>query len=285
MIVGISGSTGFVGQSIVNRMRGLEWTVREINRAAFALNDDDFLAREIEGADVVINLAGAPVSKKWSGTYKNEILASRIDTTRKITDAISRAVKKSAVFISASAIGIYDSINSHTESSRAYSGSFLAEVCQRWEQTAMEADASTRVVILRLGVVLGRNGGALAKMHLPFSIGLGGKIGSGNQAMSFIHLTDLVDAVIFTIENTSVKGIVNGVSPYPTTNAEFTEVLAKSLGQPAWFTVPEFALKMAFGEASVIMLEGQRVLPEKLLKEGFRFRYPTVQNALVQIYG
>jgi uncharacterized protein (TIGR01777 family) len=189
------------------------------------------------------------------------------------------------VFLSASAIGIYDSANTHTESSLAFSGSFLARVCINWEAEAMKAEPLTRVVILRLGVVLGEEGGALKKMYLPFSIGLGGKVGNGRQAVSFIHISDLVEAILFTISQEGLHGVVNAVAPFPADNAELTDKLAKVLNQPAWVPVPAFALKLVYGEGAQVLLEGQKVLPEKLLQAGFRFKYPTIQNALVAIYG
>jgi uncharacterized protein (TIGR01777 family) len=284
MITAISGSTGFIGRSLIRKMRELDWTIRMMNRDSFALSDQDFLEQKTEGSDVIINLAGAPVSRKWTPEYKQEIMRSRVDTTRRITGSIMQANVQPSVFISASAVGIYDSENLHNESSTAFAGTFLADVCRSWEQEAMNAADVTRVVILRTGVVLGKNGGALEKMHRPFSIGLGGKLGNGKQHVSFIHINDLVDAILFIIENPGIRGIVNAVSPYPSTNAELTDKLAKVMQQPAFLSVPPFALKMMFGEGAQILLEGQKVLPEKLLQAGFRFRYPTLQNALVEIY-
>jgi uncharacterized protein (TIGR01777 family) len=285
MVVALSGSTGFVGQALVRRMRQLGWTIRIINRDSFSMADQEFIAEKTEGADAVINLAGAPVSKKWTPAYKQEIMNSRVNTTRKISTSINSAQKKPSVFISASAIGIYDSLNTHTESSNAFADSYLAEVCRSWEHEAFQSEHTTRVVIFRLGVVLGPDGGALGKMRIPFSIGLGGKVGNGRQAMSFIHINDLVEAVIFTIENPSISGVVNAVSPYPSTNSEFTDKLGKVFDQPAWLAVPALAFKIMYGEGAQVVLEGQKVLPEKLLQAGFKFKYPTIQNALVQIYG
>jgi hypothetical protein len=284
MIVSLSGSSGFIGQALTNTMMKLGWTVRVINRDSIALPDREFLEQKIEGTDVVINLAGAPVSAKWTEAYKQEIMRSRVDTTRKISDAINQATHKPSLFISASAIGIYDSIKTHTESSTDYANSFLAEVCRNWEKEAMTAENPTRVVILRLGVVLGEDGGALKKMHFPFSIGMGGKLGNGDQAVSFIHIADLADAILFIIGNPSMSGIVNAVTPYPSYNAEFTDKLGKVFDQPTWLSVPAFALKMMYGEGAQVLLEGQRVIPEKLVQAGFSFKYPTIQNALVQIY-
>lgn len=285
MIVTLSGSTGFIGRHLMRRMRVLGWTVRGIVRDDFNLSDEEFAIKYIEGSDAIINLAGAPVMKKWTPAYKQEILDSRVNSTRKISGSINKAVLRPSVLISASAIGIYDSINTHNESSKAYAGSFLANVCAGWEHEALQSEHVTRVVIFRLGVILAKDGGALQKMHFPFSIGMGGKTGNGRQAVSFLHIADLTDAIIFAIQNPSLTGIVNAVSPYPISNAEFSDILGKVLRQPAWLTVPAFALKMIYGEAAQVLLEGQKVLPEKLLQSGFRFQYPTIQNALVEIYG
>ena len=285
MIIAISGASGFIGRSLVQKLRETEHSVRVINRDSLALSHEDFTGQKIDGADVVINLAGAPVSKKWTAAGKKEIMESRIHTTRRIVDSIRAARQKPSLFISASAIGIYDSVHQHTENSGQYATGFLAEVCRRWEEEALPAAGETRLVILRIGMVLGAEGGALKKMKLPFSFGLGGKIGTGQQAVSFIHIYDLIEAICFIIDHPEMSGIVNAVSPYPSTNSEFTEKLAKVLGQPAWFTVPAFVLRMVMGEGSQIVLEGQTVFPGKLSDAGFRFRYPTIQNALVRIYG
>ncbi|MDP1622973.1 MAG: TIGR01777 family oxidoreductase [Bacteroidales bacterium] len=284
MVVSLSGSTGFIGRALMKKMVEMGWTVREINRGSMSLSDQEFCEQKTEGTDAVINLAGAPVSKKWTPAYKLEIMNSRVNITRKISESIINAKLKPSVFISTSAIGIYDSVNLHSESSVAFADSYLAKVCRNWENEAMKSNNATRVVIFRMGVVLGEDGGALEKMRLPFSIGLGAKLGSGKQAVSFIHLSDLIAAIIFTIENPAIIGIVNAVSPYPTNNAEFTDKLGKVFDQPSWLTIPAFALKMIYGEGAQVFLVGQKVIPEKLLQAGFRFTYPTIQNTLVQIY-
>ena len=285
MIIALSGSSGFIGQALLKKFRDRGWTTRIIGRDALTDPAGASLDQVLEGSDVVINLAGAPISKKWTAAYKDEIVSSRVDTTRKIVAAMGRMSLKPLTFISFSATGIYDSVNTHTETSTQFAGSFLAGVCRSWEAEAMQSTTMTRVVIFRTGIVLGSEGGALKSMHCPFSIGLGGKIGNGRQAVSFIHIADLAGAILFAIENESVKGIINAVTPYPSNNAEFSECLAKVLGQPCWLTFPAFALKLIMGEGAVILLEGQKVLPEKLEQAGFRFRYPTILNALVQIYG
>jgi uncharacterized protein (TIGR01777 family) len=284
MIAAISGASGFIGRSLVVRLKQEDHSVRILERAHFQPENRKILDDLIDGCDLVINLAGAPVSKKWTPEWKQEILRSRIEPTRMIAGAIESSTRKPSLFISASAIGIYSSDGSHTEESKGFSGSWLAEVCRQWEQAAHVSGSSTRTVIFRTGVVLGKNGGALEKLEKIFSLGLGGKLGSGGQSFSFIHLHDLISAFIFVINNDQISGVVNAVSPYPSTNREFTEKLGRVFGQPAFFRVPAFALKLAYGEGAQVLLEGQRVLPDKLLKAGFRFQFPTIQNALLDIF-
>jgi uncharacterized protein (TIGR01777 family) len=284
MVIALSGPTGFIGWELIRKAVELGWLVKKISREDFMMPDREFMEQKIEGVDAVINLAGAPVSGRWTPEFKQEILDSRVATTRKISQAILDAGKKPPVFISTSAVGIYDSSGTHTETSTAFADSFLATVCRGWEEEAMKTAGVTRLVILRIGMVLGKGGGALEKMYKPFSIGLGGKIGDGRQPVSFIHLADLAEAIVFIIGNQALSGVINAVSPYPTTNYEFTDKLGKVLNQPAFLRIPAFALKMIYGEGAQVLLEGQRVLPEKLEQAGFRFRYPTIQNALFQVY-
>jgi len=284
MIVSISGPSGFIGSALRRKMNEKGWTIRLIDRQSFSLSDEEFRKTLIEGSQVVINLAGAPLSKRWSPQYKTEIYNSRIATTQKVVKAILEAEQKPSVLLSSSAVGIYDSSHSHTESSGNLSDSFVGQLCHAWETEAMKAAGTVRVVLFRTGLVLGKNGGVLEKMYLPFSIGTGAKVGNGSQPISFIHLDDLVDAFIFAIENQEISNVVNCVSPYPTTNAEFSETLGQALKQPVWFKVPAFAIKLIYGEGAVLLLEGQNVVPEKLMQAGFRFRYPTIRNALTRVY-
>ena len=160
----------------------------------------------------------------------------------------------------------------------------MGKVCRDWEHEALTVSASTRVVIFRTGVVLGKNGGALQSMYTPFKLGLGGIIGNGKQAFSWIHVTDLINAFLYTVENESVAGIINAVAPEPTTNYHFTKTLGKVLIQPTIMRVPEFALKLMYGEGSRALTAGQKVLPEKLLKAGFIFKFPTIEKALMDLY-
>jgi uncharacterized protein (TIGR01777 family) len=284
MQISMSGATGFIGDMLIKRFFEKGWPVNVIDRQSLTLDDKEFIEKKIEGSDVVINLAGAPVLKRWNEGYKKEIYDSRIDTTRKITIAIRNARRKPLVFISGSAIGIYNSKETHTEESRHFAADFMGKVCRDWEHEALEAAVSTRVVIFRTGVVLGQNGGALKTMYTPFKFGLGGIIGNGKQSFSWIHITDLMNAFVFAIENESFSGIVNAVAPDPTTNYHFTKTFGKVLNQPAIMRVPEFALKLMYGEGSQALTSGQNVLPEKLLKAGFTFSFPTIEKALMNLY-
>jgi uncharacterized protein len=284
MQISMSGATGFIGDMLIKRFIEHGWLVNVIDRKSLKLDDKEFSEKKIEGSDVVINLAGAPVLKRWNEGYKKEIYHSRIDTTRKIASAIRNTSHKPFVFISGSAIGIYNSTDTHTEESAHFADDFMGKVCRDWEHEALAAAVSTRVVIFRTGVVLGTNGGALKSMYTPFKFGLGGIIGNGKQGFSWIHITDLLNAFVFTIENERISGIVNAVAPNPTTNYHFTKIFGKVLTQPTIMRVPEFALKLVYGEGSQALTAGQIVLPEKLLKAGFTFSFPTIAKALMNLY-
>jgi uncharacterized protein len=284
MQISMSGATGFIGDTLKNRFLEMGWSVNVINRQSLELQDTEFLEQKIEGSDAVINLAGAPLLKRWNEHYKQEIYDSRIVTTRKIATAIRYAQRKPRVFISGSAIGIYDSTETHTEESHGFAEDFMGKVCIDWEHEALEASSFTRVVLFRTGLVLGKNGGALETMYRPFRLGLGGTIGNGKQAFSWIHATDLINAFLYTIENENLSGPVNAVAPEPTTNYHFTKTFGKVLLQPAILRVPEFGLKLIYGEGAGAIISGKKVLPGKLLKAGFNFRFPTIEKALVDLY-
>ena len=284
MKISLSGSSGFIGGMLKIKFIEKGWSVNEINRQSFMMPDEEFRDKKIEGSDVVIHLAGAPILRRWNETYKNEIYHSRIDTTRKIVSAIQNVTKKPRVFLSGSAIGIYNPVDSHTEESSRFADDFMAKVCKDWEMEAIRASDATRVVIFRTGVVLGKEGGALKTMFTPFKIGLGGMIGNGKQSFSWIHIADLLDAFIFAIENEALSGIVNAVAPEPTTNFHFTKTFGKVLNQPAVMRVPVLALKMMYGEGAAALTTGQKVFPEKLLQAGFPFKYPTIEKALMALF-
>lgn len=284
MQASISGSSGFIGSALLRELSLKGWKIKVIDRQALSLSLDDFRKNYMEGSNLVINLAGAPIQRKWTDAYKKEIVSSRVETTRKIVQAIAQMEVKPDLFISASAVGIYDATHAHTEESLHLDQGFLGSVCKAWEAEAKLAEPLTRTIIFRLGVVLGKNGGALEKMHPLFRSGLGGKLGRGDQYMPFIHLDDVLEAFHFVIEHTETQGVYNLVAPYPVTNYEFTDVYAKVLNQMAFLTVPAFALKWKFGESAIILLEGQNVRPERLEKAGFTWKYPSIRNALTAIY-
>jgi uncharacterized protein len=285
MIVSISGAGGFIGSALTRTFIAKGWTVKSIGRESLQLPDDEFIKAKIEGSDVVINLGGASIAERWTPSHKHEILESRIKVTSKIATAIRACSERPRLLISASGIDIYDTQNTHDETSTSFAGSFLGNVCREWEKEAMKASEVTRVVLPRMGLVLGDDGGALSKMQLPFSLGLGAKIGNGRQWISFIHIRDLVNAYIFLIEHESLKGPVNLVSPFPVNNRDFSSALGKVLKQPVFLTLPGKILLLIYGEGGILLLEGHKVLPGKLTESGFHFNYPTINGALLNLLG
>ena len=283
MKVIISGSTGFTGTRLIDFFRDRRWNFTPLSRKSFEMEDNEFLSRYIEGSDVVINLAGAPVIKRWTAAYKEEIYWSRVSTARKLSQAIIKAKQGPSVFISASAVGIYDSVHEQTEQVNYLSDDFLGKVCRDWETEVLAAKDSTRAIILRTGIVLANNGGAMKTLESPFKAGLGGTIGKGEQSMSWIHIRDLMEIYKFVVEHQEISGIINAVAPVPTTNEHFTKTFAKVLNKPATLRIPEFALKLKFGEGAQVLIKGQRVLPERLLMNGFNFAFPTIEKALLNL--
>jgi uncharacterized protein (TIGR01777 family) len=239
------------------------------------------------GADAVVNLAGASIADgRWTNERKALLRASRIDTTRALVGALAKMNARPSVLVSASAIGYYGDRGSETLTEESKPGSeFLAGLAQEWEAEALKAEAlGIRVVLARFGIILARDGGALPKMMLPFKFGAGGKLGSGQQWMSWVTLEDVVGILRFAIENASVRGAINIVSPQPLQNAEFTKALARAMHRPALFPAPAFALRMALGEmADALLLSSQRVLPQALEKLGYRFLQPDLSSALAAI--
>ena len=240
--------------------------------------------RSLDGVDAVIHLAGEPIAQRWNDDVKRKIRESRTTGTRNLVQALSTARRRPAVLVCGSAIGYYGSRGEEilTESSAPGSG-FMADVCVAWEKEADLAESlGIRLVKLRTGMVLGANGGALAKMIPPFKAGMGGKLGHGDQWISWVHLDDLVGIVQHALEN-PVHGPVNGTSPNPVTNADFTKALGHALSRPAVVPIPAFTLKFMFGEMSEVMLASQRVLPKAAETSGYTFRYPDVEPALANI--
>lgn len=298
MKVLVTGATGFVGSVVVRQLlEGGDQVVvltRNIPKAALTLGsqcsyfqwpDSNELpdAAAFEGVDAVINLMGEGIAdKKWTDEQKKIIRNSRIIGTKNLVEVISKLDKKPSTFISTSAIGIYGNRGPEDITEASTTGSdFLAKLCTDWEAEASKAQSFVkRLVLIRVGVVLGHNGGALKKMLLPFKLGLGGPLGTGNQYMSWIHVEDLAAMYVEAVKNNSINGIYNGTAPYPATNKEFTHTLGKTLKRPTVLPAPAFAIKAVFGEMSAVLLEGQKVLPKKFKEVNFRYRYPTLEMAL-----
>jgi uncharacterized protein (TIGR01777 family) len=281
MNIAITGATGFIGRRLSERLRGEGHSVRPISLRS-APPPEAF-----SGCDAIVHLAGEPVAQRWTATARKRIMESRTVGTRSVVQAIAGLNPRPSVLVSASAVGYYGSRGDEilTEES-APAHDFLGEVAAVWEREALAAEAlGVRVVLPRIGFVIGRGGGALGQMALPFKLGLGGRLGSGRQWISWIHLEDLCSMILFALTHENISGPVNAVAPQPVTNAEFTRELARALRRPALIPVPGFALKLLFGEMATIILEGQRVLPKALDRAGFRFEYTDLRLALQEIFG
>lgn len=268
MNIAVTGASGFIGARLVASL-GKE------ARAVSSRGNLDGLA----GADAVVHLAGEPVSQRWTKDVREKIRASRVDGTRRLVDAMRASPPR--VLVSASAVGYYGSRGNErlTESSAPGEG-FLEEICQQWEHEALQAeDFGVRVVCLRNGLVLGKGGG-LAKMLPPFKLGIGGKIGDGQQWMPWIHIDDAVGLIEFAISSPKLRGPVNATAPNPVTNAEFTRELARALHRPAILPVPKFALHLLFGEMAQIVYASQYVIPEAAVRAGYQFRFLKLADAL-----
>jgi len=296
----VTGSSGLVGTALARALGSAGHTVCRLVRPQSAAGEaakEGFavawnpatgeLGGAGVGADAVVNLAGASIADgRWTAERKALLRSSRIDTTRALVNALAKMNARPSVLVSASAIGIYGdrADETLTEESKPRTD-FLAGLAQGWEAEAMKAEAlGIRVVLARFGIILAREGGALQKMMLPFKIGAGGKLGSGRQWMSWVTLEDVVAILRLAIENASVRGAINVVSPQPLQNVEFTKVLAKVMHRPAVFPAPAFALRLALGEmANALLLSSQRVAPQALEKVGYRFLHPDLNSALATI--
>jgi len=288
----ISGGTGLIGRHLIEKLKN-RFTITVISRdpsraqrllgkeiAAFTLEE----ISDVNNYDAIVNLAGEPIAdKRWTENQKRLICESRWDITTRLVDLINSADSKPSVLISGSAVGIYGRQGDTpiNEDFEEYHQEFSSKVCQTWEQIALKAHSSaTRVCIARTGIVLDEDGGALAKMVMPFRLGLGGPISKGTQYMSWIHIEDMVKALIFMLENSKCSGPYNLTAPNPNTNAFFSIKLAKRLDRPCMFKMPKIVIKTIMGESSDLVLYGQKVLPERLMSAGFNFTYPTLEEAL-----
>lgn len=289
----LSGASGMVGGALRSGLkRGGAQTVQLVRKGPLGSEQVYWdpgaplpvHPQALHGITAAIHLSGANVAgQRWTASYQRALIASRVQTTRALATELAELAQPPGVLLVASAVGIYGDRGEELLDERSAPGrGFLADLCQAWEQAAQPAvDAGIRVVHLRLGVVIGPGGGALGRMTPVFRLGLGGRLGSGRQWMSWIALEDVVGAVAFLLENEAMAGPVNLTSPQPVRNAEFTRALAGQLHRPAVFPVPALALRLAFGQmAEEALLAGAKAMPQKLLEAGYRFRLPQVEAAL-----
>jgi uncharacterized protein len=291
----IAGSSGFVGTALVSDLELKGHHVVKLIRSLGGSNtmgpnillwnpeENKVDPSMLEGFDVFINLCGESIAGRWSKLKKRRILESRVDATKTLCEAIGKLKSPPRILINASAVGLYGDRGAEYLNEASFNGNdFLSDVCRKWEEATRPAvDKGVRVVLLRFGVILSKKGGALSQMRLPFRLGLGGKLGSGEQYMSWISLTDVVRVVEFVINHASIQGAVNVVSPNPVKNAEFTKILGQELNRPTFLTMPKFAVQLIFGEmGEATFLSSQRAVPEKLLKAGFQFKYPRLEEAI-----
>lgn len=300
MKIFIAGGTGFIGQALIRKLLQEGYAVTALARNPDKLGELSGRIRmvvgsplipgswqkEVAGNEVIINLTGTSIFTRWTPAAKKMILHSRVASTRNIVQAIPAKASSPFTLINASATGYYGFCRDEEKYEADPAGAgFLASVCQAWEHEATKAQGNARVVLLRSGIVLGKNGGALASMLPAFRLGVGGKLGHGQQWFPWIHLNDLTNAIIFCMENKEIEGPVNLSAPTPVRNVEFTRLLGRVLHRPTFLTVPGFAVRLVLGELSSVALEGCKMMPGVLLENGFTFRFPEVQSALEDIVG
>ncbi len=304
MKVAITGASGFVGSRLVEKLvtEGNQVLVLTRNSVtaqkvfpdssfpnveviAYTPTESGAWQQALAGCDGVVNLAGEPIAEgRWTPERKQEILNSRKLGTQKIVEAIAIANPKPKVLVNASAIGYYGTSETATFDEESLPGEdFLAQVCLDWEAEAQKVtQLGVRLVILRLGIVLGM-GGAIAKMITPFKLFAGGPIGSGRQWFSWIHREDLVNLIIAALTRSDIEGILNATAPNPVRMTELADTMGQVMNRPSWLPVPALALEALLGDGAMVVLEGQQVIPKRTLASGFNYQYPTVKQALEEI--
>ena len=304
MKIAITGATGFVGSRLVERLlaegHDVKVLTRSVEKAKRTFAADKFKPVEyvaytpmrsgewqgaISGCEGVVNLAGEPISERWSAERKKQIMDSRKVGTEKLVEAIAQSEQKPAVLVSSSAIGYYGTSETAEffETSEPAESDFLSQVCQAWETEARKAkDAGLRVAIIRTGIVLG-DGGAIAKMITPFKLFAGGPIGSGRQWFSWIHIDDLVNLFMKALLDPSMSGVYNGTAPEPVRMKDLCQTLGEVMDRPSWLPVPDFAIEALLGDGAVVVLKGQKVLPERTQATGFSYDYAEPKEALADV--
>ncbi len=291
MRVAVTGGSGFIGSHLIRHLSREGYEVILISRSARrqtpGVSDcvawDELLARSavLEGLDAIVSLSGETINQRWTPAAKRRILQSRVEAASRLAELVDRLERKPKVVIHGSGMSIYGTSRTdvYDETSPHRVVDFLSSVVEEWEKAADQIQG-VRLVKLRIGLVLGKDGGAFPKMALPYKLGIGGRLGSGKQWFSWIHVEDMARAIAFCIRNESVEGPVNCTSPDPAVNDQFGRTLGSVLRRPHLFPVPSFVFKIMFGEMAVLLLEGQKVLPRKLLDHGFEFQFPGLRQAL-----
>jgi len=303
-IAAISGATGLIGSQLSKRLLESGYKIkvltRNVSHAASILTKDpgffyinlpdnsfeERIVSELEGCNCLVNLAGASIAgRRWNNEYKKLLYDSRINTTRTLVKIIKKLDKKPSVFINASASGYYGTDSRGESDEYSESGDdFLSLLVKDWEDEALKArNLGVRTVILRIGIVLSKRGGALEKIINPFKFFVGGHLGSGNQWMPWIHIDDLISMFLFALKNPNFEGVYNAVSPNSITNKQFSKSLGKTLKKPSLFPVPCIILKLITGKFSKYLLEGKKIIPKRTLESGFTFQYPEIDYALHNI--
>ena len=282
--VKITGMNGYLGSVISRKLVAKGYMVSGIQRELL-YGSTQQLSNELKGSDIIINLAGASILQRWTKKNKEIIYESRVKTTSNLVQAINLLNEKDRPkkFISASAIGIYQSGKLHDENSTIFENGFVGKVAKEWEDSLIKLPDSIQKNIFRIGLVLGKNAKTIKNLLLPFKLGIGGTIGNGKQAFPYIHELDLVNAFVWVIEKFEKSDTFNLVAPECISNKVFTKSLSKNLNRPAFFPVPGFALRIFYGEAASLLLESPAVEPKRLLEEGFRFKFPTIEATLSEI--
>lgn len=294
----LTGGTGLIGRSLCAywHEQGHRLTVWSRDPAKVARLCGEAVRgiaalEELDGEplDAVVNLAGAPIADRpWSRKRKTLLWASRIDLTEQLVSWLERREQRPAVLLSGSAVGWYGDGGDQElrEDMQPLGDDFAAQLCGAWEQAALRAQSlGMRVVLLRTGLVLARDGGLLARLRLPFRLGLGGRLGDGRQWMPWIHIADQIELIDFLLQRPEAQGPYNACAPLPVRNAEFTKALGQALSRPTWLPVPAFALRAGLGEMAELLLGGQRALPSRLLDAGFSFRFTHLDVALTDVLG
>lgn len=296
MTIVIAGGSGFLGRKLVKRLQQDGHTVSILTRRPAGKTDvrwnpdgsSGTLPKHLDGKDVIINLAGEGIAdKRWTSARKAVLRASRIQATRTLVRAVAQCARAPRVFIQASAVGYYGPRGDEPVAESVSAGSdFLSHLCVEWEQEARVVESpSTRLAIVRTGLALAKDGGALAKMLLPFKLGLGASLGSGNQFMPWIHVDDWTSLVSWLVQDERATGVFNATAPAPITNRTFTRTLGRVLHRPAVWHAPAFVLKAMLGEMSTMLLTGQRALPAYAEQLGFRFTHRALEPALRSLLG